>query len=111
MRNLVFYLILLMFLAGCASTPENGVSEKQQLTEAMTSIRDGYYDRAIEQFKALIEKASNDQQKIEAEMGLAYAYYKNDDFEQALSTCATFIEQNPTHPQLDYIFYFLSLFT
>jgi outer membrane protein assembly factor BamD len=109
MRNLVFYLILLMFLAGCASTPENGVSEKQQLTEAMTSIRDGYYDRAIEQFKALIEKASNDQQKTEAEMGLAYAYYKNDDFEQALSTCATFIEQNPTHPQLDYIFYLRGL--
>lgn len=109
MRISVIFMVLLMFLGGCASTPENGVSEKQQLTDAMKSVRDGYYDNAIEQFKVLIEKASNDQQKTQAEMGLAYAYYKNNDFEQALSTCATFIEQNPTHPQLDYVFYLRGL--
>jgi outer membrane protein assembly factor BamD len=109
MRISVVFLVLLMLLAGCASTPENGVSEKQQLTDAMTSVRDGYYDKAIEQFKGLINTASNPQQKIQAEIGLAYAYYKNDDFEQALSTCAQFIDQNPTHPQLDYVFYLRGL--
>jgi outer membrane protein assembly factor BamD len=109
MRISVIFLFVLMLLAGCASTPKNGVSEKQQLTDAMTSVRDGYYDNAIEQFKAVINSASNPQQKAQAEIGLAYAYYKNDDFEQALSTCAQFIEQNPTHPQLDYVFYLRGL--
>jgi outer membrane protein assembly factor BamD len=109
MRISVIFLFVLMLLGGCASTPENGVSEKQQLTEAMTSVRDGYYDLAIEQFKALINSTSNPQQKTQAEMGLAYAYYKNNDFEQAFSACAQFIEQNPTHPQLDYVFYLRGL--
>ena len=109
MRISVVFLILLLFLTGCATTSETEVSEKQQLTEAMKSIQDGYYESAIQQFKALNDKTSNPQLKTQAEMGLAYAYYKNDDFELALNTCAKLIEQNPTYPQLDYIFYLRGL--
>jgi len=109
MRISVVFLLLLVLLSGCASTAENGASEKQQLTEAMKSVRDGYYANAIQEFKAVSDSTGDPQLKIQAEIGLAYAYYKNDDFEQALSSCATLIEQNPTHPQLDYVFYLRGL--
>ena len=109
MRISVILVAVLMLLAGCATTSEKGVSEKQQLTEAMQSVRDGYYAVAIEQFQALIASTDNPQQKVQAEIGLAYAYFKNNDFELALNTCNQIIEQNPTHERLDYVFYLRGL--
>lgn len=109
MRISVILVAVMLLLTGCATTSENGVSEKKQLTEAMQSVRDGYYAVAIEQFKALIASTDNPQQKVQAEIGLAYAYYKNNDFEPALVTCAQLIEQNPTDERLDYVFYLRGL--
>jgi outer membrane protein assembly factor BamD len=110
MRISVIFAVLLLFLSGCAtSTPDKGVSEKKQLTDAMKSVRDGYYDNAIQQFKALAENTDDPQQKFDAEVGLAYAYYKNTDFEPAMTTCARLIEQYPTHEKLDYVYYLRGL--
>ncbi len=110
MRISVIFVVLLLFISGCASTSEEKAAiEKQQITEAMKSVRDGYYDTAIQQFKALIESTDDPQQKFEAEIGLAYAYYKNNNFEPAMNTCASLIEQNPTHEKLDYVYYLRGL--
>ncbi|MDH3947752.1 MAG: outer membrane protein assembly factor BamD [Gammaproteobacteria bacterium] len=109
MRISVIFLFSLMLLVGCASTPETEVSEKQQLTDAMTSLREGKPEQSIAQFQAIIDKAESEQQKTQAEIGLAYAYYTNDDFEEAYERCNRFIEDNPTHPQLDYVYYLRGL--
>ena len=111
MRIAAISLFTLMLLAGCATmTPEETkVSEKQQITEAMTSLRDGKPEQSIAQFQAIIAKADNDQQRTQAEIGLAYAYYKNDEFEEAFARCSLFIKDNPTHPQLDYVYYLRGL--
>ena len=109
MRISLISLFSLMLLAGCASTPETEISEKQQLTDAMTSVRDGKHEDSIAQFQAIIDKADKEQNKTQAEIGLAYAYYSNDDFEEAYERCNRFIENNPTHPQLDYIYYLRGL--
>lgn len=111
MRISVISLFALMLLAGCATmTPEETkVSEKQQITEAMTSLRDGKPEQSIAQFQAIIAKADNEQQKTQAEIGLAYAYYTKNDFEEAFKRCSQFIKDNPTHPQLDYVYYLRGL--
>ncbi len=109
MRISVIFLLSLMLLAGCATTPETEISEKQQLTDAMTSLREGKPEQSIAQFQVIIDKAENDQQRTQAEIGLAYAYYKNDDFEEAFARCSLFIKENPTHPQLDYVYYLRGL--
>lgn len=109
MRIFVISLVSLMLLAGCASTPETEISEKQQITDAMTSLREGKPKQSIAQFQAIIDKAENEQQKSQAEIGLAYAYYTNNDFEAAYQRCVQFIQENPTHPQLDYVYYLRGL--
>ena len=111
MRISVISLFVLTLLAGCATTtPEEAkVTEKQQLTDAMTSIREGKSEQSIAQFQAIIDKADNEQQKSQAEIGLAYAYYNNNDFEEAFNRCVLFIKDNPTHPQLDYVYYLRGL--
>lgn len=109
MRISVIFLFSLMLLAGCASTPETEVSEQQQLTDAMTSLREGKTETSIAQFQAIIDKAENARQKSQAEIGLAYAYYIKNDFEEAFALTNRFIEENRTHPQLDYVYYLRGL--
>jgi outer membrane protein assembly factor BamD len=109
MRISIILLFSLMLLAGCASTPETEVSEKQQLTDAMTSLREGKTEQSIAQFQAIIDKAENAQQKSQAEIGLAYAYYIKTDFEEAFARTKRFIKEHPTHPQLDYVYYLRGL--
>lgn len=107
--TLVSWFILLL-LAGCATTPEEiEVSERQQLTDAMTSLREGQPERSITQFQAILEKSGNEQTKTQAEIGLAYAYYVKNDFSQAYERCSRFIQAYPTHPQLDYVYYLRGL--
>ena len=110
MRITVIFLFALMLLAGCATTPEETeVSEKQQLSDAMKSLRDGLPETSIAQFQAIIDKSGNEKTKSQAEIGLAYAYYTNNDFEEAFNRCVLFIKDNPTHPQLDYVYYLRGL--
>lgn len=110
MRITIISLFALMLLAGCAATPqETEVSEKQQLTDAMQSLRDGLPETSIAQFQAIIDKSGNEQTKTQAEIGLAYAYYTNNKFEEAFKRCNQFIKDYPTHPQLDYVYYLRGL--
>ena len=99
----------LLLLAGCATTPEPEVSDKQQINEAMTSLREGNNAQSIAQFEAIIDKAENEQTKSQAEIGLAYALYVNNDFDEAFSRVQRFIEERPTHSQLDYVYYLRGL--
>ena len=109
MRNSLILLMSLLFLAGCASTPETEVSDKQQLNEAMTSLSEGKHAQSIAQFEAIIDKAENERSKSQAEIGLAYAHYVDNDFDEAFSRVQRFIEEHPTHPQLDYVYYLRGL--
>ena len=110
MRIPVFLLSIFLFLAGCATTPEEiEVSEKQQLTDAMTSLREGRPEQSIVQFQAIIDKSENDLTRTQAEIGLAYAHYTKNNYAEAYERCSRFIQENPTHPQLDYVYYLRGL--
>ena len=110
MRITAISLLILVFLTGCATTPkEIEVSEKQQLTDAMASLREGQPEKSISQFQAIIEKSGNEQTRSQAEIGLAYVYYTKNEFEEAYNRCNQFIKDNPTHPQLDYVYYLRGL--
>ncbi len=110
MRKFVLFFLSFILLAGCATTSEETkVSESQQLTDAMTSLREGQPEASIAQFKAILDKSENEQTRTQAEIGLAYAYYSKNDFDEAYQRCSRFIKDNPTHPQLDYVYYLRGL--
>lgn len=109
MRNSLILLLSLLFLVSCATTPETEVTDKQQINEAMTSLRDGKHAQSIAQFEAIIDKTDNEQTKSQAEIGLAYAHYVNNDFDKAFTLVQRFIEQRPTDRQLDYVYYLRGL--
>ena len=109
MRNFLILLLPLVLLAGCASTPESEVSDREQINEAMLSLRDGNTAQSIAQFEAIIENPQNEQQKLQAEIGLAYAHYVNNDFKEAFTLTQRFIQEHPTHQQLDYVYYLRGL--
>ena len=109
MRNSLILLLSLSLLVGCASTPETEVNDRQQINEAMISLRDGNTAQSIAQFEAIIENPKNKQQKSQAEIGLAYAHYVNNDFDEAFSRVQRFIKEHPTHQQLDYVYYLRGL--
>ena len=45
----------------------------------------------------------------QAQLDIAYAYYKNDEPESALAAADRFIKQNPIHPNVDYAWYIKGL--
>lgn len=69
----------------------------------------GNYDRAISLFEKLETNYPFGTYAAQAQMEIAYAYYKQQDQAQALSAVERFIKLHPNHPQVDYMYYLRGL--
>ncbi|HKB58778.1 MAG TPA: outer membrane protein assembly factor BamD [Gallionellaceae bacterium] len=111
-------LILLLSLTGCGTTAHSlsdGDSKGpakpagDMYKEAMADMKDRSYDKASKVLKSLLSRYPYGYYSQQAQMELAYAYYKQPDPESALSAVNTFIKEYPTSPHLDYIYYLKGL--
>lgn len=72
-------------------------------------MRSGGYDRAIELFEKLESRYPFGTYAQQAQMEIAYAYYRQDDQPQALAAVERFIKLHPDHPNVDYMYYLRGL--
>jgi outer membrane protein assembly factor BamD len=107
MRFLSF-LIIASLLLSCTSVPDRQASPGKLYQAAMQDVHRGRYEAAIEKLQQL-RSSGNDLQRQQAEVGLAYAYYKSDNPEQALLELQDFIARHPDYPQMDYAIYLRGL--
>ncbi len=106
-------LILLLSLIGCSSSPSlsdgdaGGKSRppEDMYTEAMTEMADHNYEKSAKLLESLLSRYPYGRYAQQAQMELAYAYYKHDESEAALTAADRFIKQYPTSPHLDYVYY------
>ncbi len=108
----LFVIALLLAVAGCATSPEDpyaDMSANELYTYAKKALDDSDYKTAIDAFEKLEARYPFGKYAQQAQLEIAYAYYKFDEPDSAISTLDRFIRSNPGHPNSDYAYYLKGL--
>lgn len=118
MRHLSNYLRLLalatvLFVAACGGDKKLDATEllpvDEMYAEAKTSLENGNTERAVKYYKRLVARFPFGRYTEQAQLELAYAQYRSNDHEEALSSANRFIKTYPTHRHIDYAYYLRGL--
>ena len=116
MRSLavIAALVLTMLLGGCGLLPEVkdetvGWSANKLYTSAKEALNEGSYESAIKYYEKLESRYPYGRFAQQAQIDLAYAYWKSDEKESAIAACNRFIKLHPNHPNVDYVYYLRGL--
>ncbi|RLJ62854.1 outer membrane protein assembly factor BamD [Sulfurisoma sediminicola] len=116
MRSLaaVALLTFALLTSGCASLLDQadettGWSANKLFTEAKNAIADGNFERGIKYYEKLEARYPYGRYAQQAQLEVAYAYYKQQEPASAVAACDRFIRLHPTHPSVDYAYYLKGL--
>lgn len=111
MRRLVALLLITTLLSACASLedPTRDWSAEQLYNEGKARLNDGDYQTAIQHFEKIQARYPYGRHAEQAQLEIAYAYYKNNEPALAVAAADRFIRQYPTHPNVDYAYYLKGL--
>ncbi|MFK7955767.1 MAG: outer membrane protein assembly factor BamD [Lysobacterales bacterium] len=106
-------LALSVLVAACGSDGEeredNTVTASELYDRAKQSLANGSYDRAIFQYRQMQSRFPFGRYAEQAQLELAYAYYKNFEPDLATNTLDRFLRTYPTHEHVDYAHYLKGL--
>ncbi|HFD79098.1 MAG TPA: outer membrane protein assembly factor BamD [Gammaproteobacteria bacterium] len=109
---LLIPLLTILLLPGCATTPDDelaGLSANELYNRAKKALDSGDYETAINTFEKLQARYPFGKYAQQAQLEIAYAYYKFDEPDSAIATADRFINNNPGNPHLDYAYYLKGL--
>lgn len=95
-------------LAGCGTTSGDdlaGKTAEKLYADAKDDMESGGYDRAIKAMERVEGLAAGTLLAQQAQLDLAWLYWKTAEKAQALTTIERFIKLNPSSPGLDYALY------
>lgn len=106
--------LIAIALGGCATTaededPKQTMSAPQLYKEANRVMKDGDYELAIEYLESLESRFPFGKYAPQAQLETAYAYYKFDEYDNAIAAANRFIKLHPTHKNVDYAYYLRGL--
>jgi outer membrane protein assembly factor BamD len=78
---------------------------EQMYAEAKKNVDEGGYEEAIKQFEALQSHYPYGRYAQQAQLEMAYVYYKQKEADSAISAADRFIKQYPNNPHVDYAYY------
>jgi outer membrane protein assembly factor BamD len=104
----------LFALSACSLLPEKvdetkNWSATKLYAEARDEMNGGHYEAAVKLFEKLESSYPFGTYAAQAQMEIAYAYYKSQDQAQALAAVERFIKLHPNHPNVDYMYYLRGL--
>lgn len=106
-------LVLTLGLAGCSSqpdAPEIKITAPEQMYKDAQEASDlGNLGKAIQILEAIESRFPFGPQADQVQLDLIYAYYRRANIDQALASIDRFLRLNPTHPDVDYVFYMRGL--
>jgi len=114
MLRLVFIVILALSLSACAffhnpeDDPENWSAAKYY-AEAQRAMKAGDFKLAVERFEGLISHHPFGSYAQQAQLDIAYAYYKYDEPESSIAAADQFIKLYPRNKHVDYAYYIKGL--
>lgn len=111
--SLISIVVLAMTLvAGCASQRalEEALNDPAALYDIGREALDaGHYETAIRQYQELSSRFPFGEHAQQAQLDMAYAYYRSGDPDLAIATAEQFIRNFPRHPDIDYAYYLRGL--
>ena len=101
-------------LGGCGLLPEvkdetAGWSAQKLYAEAKDNLNSGNYERAVKLFETLESRYPFGRYAQQAQLEVAYAYYKDNEPISAIAAADRFIKLHPNHPNVDYAYYLKGL--
>jgi outer membrane protein assembly factor BamD len=101
-------------LGGCGLLPDQidetaSWSANRLYTEAKSSMADGAYDKAIKYFEKLEARFPFGRYAQQAQLEVAYAYFRQGEPASTIAACDRFIRLHPNHPNVDYAYYLKGL--
>lgn len=116
MRSVAVILALLLstLLGGCGLLPEvidetASWSAQKLYSEAKDAMGEGAYDKAIKFFEKLESRYPYGRYAQQAQLEVAYAYFRQSETASAIAACDRFIRLHPNHPNVDYAYYLKGL--
>jgi len=102
-------LFLLFTLVACSSTspdaPAKSVPVEDMYKEAKKLLNDGSYEEAVKKFESLQAIYPYGRYAQQSQLEIAYAYYKQNEPESAVSAADRFIKLYPNNAHVDYAYY------
>jgi outer membrane protein assembly factor BamD len=113
-RSLKFAALVLAFsLSACGLLEKSDETKDWSAAKLYSEARDelavGNYEKSIQYFEKLESRYPFGTYAQQAQMEVAYAYYKQADQAQALAAVERFIKLHPNHPNVDYMYYLRGL--
>lgn len=99
-------------LAACGTTARDetaGMTVEKLYEEAKDEASVGNWERATKLYEKLEARAAGTPLAQQAQLDLAYAFYRSNEKAQALATLDRFIRLHPSSPALDYAYYLQGL--
>lgn len=103
-----------MLIGGCGLLPDVadetvGWSANKLYTEAKEAMAEASYDKAIKYFEKLEARFPYGRYAQQAQLEVAYAYFRQKEVASAIAACDRFIRLHPNHPNVDYAYYLKGL--
>ncbi len=107
-------LFLALCLSACGLLPEQtdetkGWSASKLYSEAKSELNSGGYEKAIKYYEKLEARFPYGRYAQQAQLEVAYAYYKDKEVDSAVAAAERFIKLHPNHPSVDYAYYLKGL--
>jgi outer membrane protein assembly factor BamD len=114
MIRIFLIVVLSYFLTACGPAsdeidPTLSMTVEQLYASARNELKKGNFQTAIEQFEILESRFPFGNYATQAQLDVAYTYYKYDEHEAALAAADRFIKLNPRHKSVDYAYYLKGL--
>ncbi|MGH8640215.1 MAG: outer membrane protein assembly factor BamD [Burkholderiales bacterium] len=114
--RVVRYSLALVFgvlVGACGLFPDvdetKGWSAEKLYSEAKDRLNNGQYEDAVKYYEKLEARYPYGRYAQQAQLEIAYAYYKDREPVQAVTAAERFIKLHPNHPNVDYAYYLKGL--
>lgn len=114
MRRILAFLMAISLFTACGLLPEQidetkNWSASKLYYSAKESLGEGNFTEAIKLFEKLESRYPYGAYAQQAQLEVAYAYYKDNEPVSAIAACERFIKLHPNHPNVDYAYYLRGL--
>ena len=106
MKKISAILILGLLISACASKDENlNLPAENLYNKAYNNLEETKYKKAAEQFEQLETEHPYSKWAVKAKLMAAYAYYKNESYDDAIMAADRFLKYHPGNKDADYAYY------